>query len=79
MLGAAQRTARSYVRYFDGMATSNEFSGKVWWRLSNFLVTRYAYVVLLEPGSLVSRSCARLSGALQAHVAPIGSSIATCQ
>jgi hypothetical protein len=49
MLGAAQRTARGYVRYFDGMATSNEFSRKVWQRLSNFLVTRYLYVVFLEP------------------------------
>ena len=50
MLGAAQRTARRYVRYFDGMATSNEFSGKGWPRLANFLVTRYLYVVSLEPG-----------------------------
>ena len=40
-----------YVRWFDGMATSNAFSRKVWWRLSNFLVTRYLYVVSLVPAN----------------------------
>jgi len=40
------------------MATSNAFSRKVWWRLANFLVTRYLYVVSLEPGYLVSHSSA---------------------
>ena len=29
--------------------TVNKFSRKVWPRLSNFLVTRYFYVVFLEP------------------------------
>jgi hypothetical protein len=50
MLGAARRTARVYLQCFDGMATSNAFFRKAWPRLANFLVTRYLYVVFLEPG-----------------------------
>src|ERR1700680_2541905 len=33
------------------MATTNEFSWKVWPRLSNFLVTHYLYVVSLVPAN----------------------------
>jgi len=72
MLGAEQRTARAYVRYFDGMATSNAFSRKVWWRLSNFLVTRNLYVVSLEPGTCQPQS-------RNAQWRATGSRIATCQ
>ena len=34
----------------DDSYSDHKFSGKVWPKLSNFFVTRYVYVVSLEPG-----------------------------